>query len=327
MTDFNLIKVDGKPLRKLVDVISNGIGKLYEPTEIRKRADAKAYEIVVIEKAKAKALGESKEIEQDYLDRIEERRIHRELKKQENLDKINYIAAEQLKNEQTVSDEPVDDDWTTRFFNIAEDISNEEMQSLWGRILAGEVKKPGSYSLRTLELLKNLSKLDAECFMKFGQLSFTSSGISFILNFKDEKLLEDKYNLTFADRLLLEELDLLTANDLSFNMVAATDKDLQTGFKIGDTIIVAERKKGTPKQTIIVLVFTKIGQELLELLEFSPDLDYVQLLASKIRRDGVTVKYAKFLQMKSTQLRHTGLIEVPLTEEEQKQEEEKRKRH
>lgn len=325
MPEFNLIKVDGKPLQKLVEVISKGIGKLYEPKEIRKRADAKAYEIGVIEKAKAKATAESKEIEQDYLDRIEKRIIHRELKKQDNLNSINYIAAEQLQNEDTVSDEPVDEDWATRFFNIAEDISNEEMQNLWGRILAGEVKQPGSYSLRTLDLLKNLNKREAECFMKVGQLAFTSSGTSFIINFNREKLLEEKYKLTFGDRLLLEELDLLTANDLTFRMVAATDRNQQAVFKIGDTVVVAEREKGTPEQTIAVLVFTKIAQELLELLNFSPELDNIQLLASKIRRDGVKIKFAKIIQTMETKFRHTGLIDVPLTEEEQKKEEEKRK--
>ena len=36
-------------------------------------------------------------------------------------------------------------------------MSSEELQTLWGRTLAGEIKSPGSYSLRTLDFLKNLS--------------------------------------------------------------------------------------------------------------------------------------------------------------------------
>jgi hypothetical protein len=50
------------------------------------------------------------------------------------------IATEELKKENDVSDTPVDEDWIVRFFNVVEDISDEMMQQLWGRILAGEVK-------------------------------------------------------------------------------------------------------------------------------------------------------------------------------------------
>jgi hypothetical protein len=32
------------------------------------------------------------------------------------------------------------------------------MQALWGKILAGEIKQSKSYSLQTLEIIRNLSK-------------------------------------------------------------------------------------------------------------------------------------------------------------------------
>ena len=158
MTEINLIKVDGKPIEKLIEVISQGIGTLYKPNAIRKEAEAKAYEIEIIERAKSKALAEGKEIDADTFERIQERLIHKELKRQKSIDTVSQIAADQLKHETTVSEEPVNEDWTTRFFNIVEDISDEEMLNLWGRILAGEVKRPKTYSIRTLEFIKNLSK-------------------------------------------------------------------------------------------------------------------------------------------------------------------------
>lgn len=48
----NLIKISGKPLENLLDIISKGIDTLYRPLSIREEADAKAYEIVAVEKAK-----------------------------------------------------------------------------------------------------------------------------------------------------------------------------------------------------------------------------------------------------------------------------------
>lgn len=326
MAEINLIKIDGKPLEKLIDVISKGIGTVYRPKAIRKEADAKAYEIEVIERAKSKALAEGKEIDADTYERIQERILHKETKRQNNIDNVTQIAAEQLSQEQTVSNESVNDDWTTRFFNIVEDISDVEMQNLWGRILAGEVKQPQSYSLRTLELLKNLNKRDAEVFMKFANLAYTSNGTSFILNFKNEKLLEDKYKIHFGDRLLLEELGLLTANVLQYRLLATKGKSVQTVFTISNVCIVVDRKENLPEQQLQVLVFTKIGQELLKLIKQESELDYLQLLATKIRREGVVIKYAKILKIEGEQIHHTGLIDLPLTETEKQAEEAKQKK-
>src|SRR5690554_2188339 len=193
MPEFNLIKLEGKPIEKLIEVISNGIGTLYKPRSIRKKADAKAYEIGIIEDAKSKAIAAGKEEEAETYLRIQERLLFKETERQKNIDKIAEKAANQLQQEQSVSEEPVNKDWSKRFFNIAEDVSDEEMQEIWARILTGEIKKPNSYSLRTLELLKNLSKTEADTFMKFANLAIHSNGVSFILNFKNEDLLEKTY--------------------------------------------------------------------------------------------------------------------------------------
>ena len=40
------------------------------------------------------------------------------------------------------------------------------MREIWGRVLAGEVKRPKSYSLRTMEILRNLAKEEAALFVK-----------------------------------------------------------------------------------------------------------------------------------------------------------------
>jgi uncharacterized repeat protein (TIGR03899 family) len=326
MVEINLIKIDGKPLEKLIDVISKGVGIIYKPRAIRNVAESEAYKIELIERAKNKALVEGREIEAESLYRVQERLLHKELKRQANIDKVTQIAAEQINNEQEVSDESVDEDWTTRFFNIIEDVSNEEMQNLWGRILAGEVAKPKTYSIRTLELLKNLGKSDAECFIKFGKLAVTSSNTSFIVNFNNEKLLEEKYKLTFGERLLLEELGLINALDLQFKVNGTSDNMEKRVFTIGKTCVVAELEPNIPEQKINVLVFTKIGQELLQLIETTPELDYLQLLTSKFRRKGVIVNYAQIKSIINGRISHTPLIEVPFTEEEIKNEEERQKK-
>jgi len=329
-----------EPLKKLIEVISQGVGAISKPYLIRKTADAKAYEIKVIaesikgnqeslkqigyqdEKLSLTSLdGESIKNELTLEERTQQRIDFKEQKRQKNIENITQKAAEQLEGEKSVSDEPVDEDWTTRFFDYAEDISNEEMQELWGRILAGEVKRPKSYSLRTLDILRNLSKNEAEVFMKFARLAIHSGGAFFILNFQNEKLLEEKYKLRFNDRLLLEELGFITANDLQFKISKTEDKKGQQVFISGNICIVQEKLENKPEQQLQVLVFTKIGQELLNMVRSTPDLDYIQLIAAKLNRINGPVRYAGILEMlENGQIKHTGLVDVPLTDKEKEQE-------
>ncbi len=43
-------------------------------------------------------------------------------------------------------------------------ISDDEMQTLWAKVLAGEANSPGTYSKRTVNLLSDLDKKDALLF-------------------------------------------------------------------------------------------------------------------------------------------------------------------
>lgn len=79
-----------------------------------------------------------------------------------------------LEAAQNVSDEEVaegciDPDWFARWRREAMVIGNEEMQRLWGRILVEEAKNPESVSYRTLDVLKNLTRQEAELFTKMGR--------------------------------------------------------------------------------------------------------------------------------------------------------------
>jgi len=157
------INIDGKPLEKLVEVVSDGIGTLYRPRKIRKEADAQAYAIKVLEKAKAEAGSETMLIEAETAERIGQRLVAKEFKRQENIDTVFEMAANELAGSD-VSDKPVDEDWASLFFDIVQDVSKDDMKAIWAKILAKEIQRPSSYSIRTLEVLKNLSFEEANLF-------------------------------------------------------------------------------------------------------------------------------------------------------------------
>ena len=294
-----------QPLTKLVEVVSQGIGKLSRPYLIKKEADAKAYEIQTIANAIRNNLlssgkiayenqqviidsSDSEETQEHIEERMFSRLVYQEVKRQTNIEEITQYAADQLKDEKAVSNEKVDEDWISRFFGIAQDISSEEMKMLWGKVLTGEIVRPKSFSLRTLELLKNLTKEDAEIFTRIGQLAITSKDKSLIPNQDKLKSLKEDFGITFLDCLKLRELGLLAPTDLEFS-INPFREDSNSIFINGDKFILVRRKKGTPKQNINVMVFTTIGIELLSLLVVKTNFGYLENFAKLWIREGVQV--------------------------------------
>lgn len=321
-----------KPLTKLVEVIAEGVGGISRPFLTRKNAEAKAYEIDTLTQAIAKSqnlLGPIKYEEGSITiesianlpslpnpnvdQRVFARIAYREAKKQSNLERITQYAADELKDESEVSDEQVDSDWISRFFTIAEDITTDEMQMLWGRILAGEVKKPRSYSLRTLDLLKNITREEAEVFVKVAKFAITRSDEDkpFLIYPNNGRYLEKKCGIRFVEILLLREIGLLSPSGVGLEF-QDIEENVQILFVCGETCISVERLKGTPPQTISTIVFSEIGKQLLNLVEKAPaELQYVQRFASLLRREGVAVQFGEVTEWSENGIKCDSLQEVP----------------
>jgi len=93
-------------------------------------------------------------------------------RKQSNVAGVVIEAVEEMKalpppnqpQSGAASDEPdqVNEDWINQFARFAEDASSDELQQIWGRVLAGEVNCPGSFSRHTLRFISELDKTTAE---------------------------------------------------------------------------------------------------------------------------------------------------------------------
>jgi hypothetical protein len=57
-----------------------------------------------------------------------------------------------------------DDDWMNAFIRFSEDASSERLQDMFGRILAGQVVRPGSFTLATLRIVAELDQSVAQDF-------------------------------------------------------------------------------------------------------------------------------------------------------------------
>lgn len=117
-----------------------------------------------------------------------------------------------------------DFDWFIRFFDAVGYISNEEMQQLWAKVLAGEISNHGIFSLRTLETLRNLNQSEARLFQTISKLVLTEqTGIKFILSMSDDTAVDinKAYGIGRQEFISLEDCGLLNSlrndNRISLN--------------------------------------------------------------------------------------------------------------
>lgn len=143
-----------KPADTLIKKISGAIGGLAKPWQIRRIAEAEADAEIFAAKADIQ--------KKDLYKRAEHRRLVEEAGHQKNMENVTAKALTQLKED--ADPNAVEDDWIANFFDKSRIISDNDMQTLWARVLAGEANAPGTYSKRTVNFLSDMDKRDAELF-------------------------------------------------------------------------------------------------------------------------------------------------------------------
>jgi hypothetical protein len=327
------------PIDKLIEVVSKAVGRISKPYFDRKDIDTKVYEIKKIAEARAEeirvistaikehyhltggveykdeklAISSPKDFPSLSLVSLEERTKERvnyqEVKKQFNIESITSYAAEELKSDDPITDEPLDDDWTTRFFKIVEDISNEEMQALWGKILAGEIKQPKSYSLRTLELIRNLSRAEAATFSKVANYAIRDGNKNYLFKGRG-KILAEKYKIKYSEIASLIEVGLLQPGDFVQLQIPTQPTDNKKVYISGSIVIITTVKANTQTIQIPVYVFSNAGNELLTLIKANQPIDYLASFAKSMKQEGVEVKYGSIVSQDGDKITHT----LPLQE-------------
>jgi hypothetical protein len=158
-----------KPATTLIERISDAVGGIAKPWQTVRvaRAEAKA------EVIRAQARIQVSEMEERALIRM----IREEGKKQQNIENITAKAIPQLSSR--ANPQNIETDWLSHFFDRCRLVSDEEMQSLWANMLAGEANEPGSFSKRTIDRVATLDRSDAQLFTSFCTFVWTIAAGSF----------------------------------------------------------------------------------------------------------------------------------------------------
>ena len=206
MSDNSLANVGdlAKPFDTLVKKIAKGVGTLYEPRRIKKVAKAEA---------EAKKIKATFDIEiTDLHLRAEQRRIEEEAKHQKNMEDITAKAAPHLNED--ANPDAMDDDWVANLFDKCRIVSDEEMQSLWARVLAEEANAPGTLGKRTVNLLSDFDKSDAELFTELCGFGWMIGNVVPLV-FDVQADIYNKHGITFNTLSHLETIGLIQFEGLT----------------------------------------------------------------------------------------------------------------
>lgn len=187
------------------------------------------------------------------------------------------------------SDEKINEDWLFRWRDYTGEVSTADLQLVWGRVLAGEIKSPGSYSLRCLDFLRSISREEAELIEAMSCLVIGS----FIWKPK----VDSSYTLPLGyDRILeLEELGLIgnVGGGLGVSMKDSSDEPswIKVLVSNGKCLVVRNTNKAAVLN-IPAYAVTKLGVQVAALGNAQPNIGYLQQLARTLIMQGFTVSLA-----------------------------------
>lgn len=301
--DIEALKAAGEQLNPIAqDTIPSIVTALMTTLFLRQNTQTK--EIVKLKQQKFY------EIAEDMLDKGQI--TYYEFYKCRNFLKIAKLA-DKIKQKNTCeqpSDSEFDFDWFVRFFEACSNISNEQMQKLWARILAGEVNRPGSFSLRTVETLNRITYNEAISFLEISNLAMcTANGMWFVLAEGASSFnLDEVNNLIIPNSKirLLQECGLLNPikDDM---MVWYSTKKLNSPVNLDENFIIrndmsvlifhaTEKLKTSPKrikkeQPVYFPYYplTEAGRQLLPIVKVDSDYNYMLELGNAINNHGENI--------------------------------------
>jgi hypothetical protein len=264
-----------KPANTLIEKISEAIGGVFKPWQIRRvaEAEADAEQIKVLSKV------ETSQLEQRALERF----IYEEAKKQNNIESITSQSLPQLNED--AKPEEIDDDWITNYFDKCRLVSDKEMQDIWARILAGEANSPGKFSKRTVNFMESLDKQDALLFTKLCAFNWIIGDIQPLVYDTSA----DIYTQNGINFSTLKHLD--TIGLISFESVAGYDrgdfpqntiafyKNIQYALKFP--------KENDNRINIGKVFFTNIGRELATICVPETISDFDDYIMNQWKKKGI----------------------------------------
>lgn len=184
-------------------------------------------------------------------------------KKSDNRKKIINNSFSHI--EAVANPEKVENGWIFDFWDKSGSISTEELQALWGKVLAQEINKPNTVSKKLLHNLSIMSYQDAHNFMNFCRFCFEDTFKDLAYPFIYIKELENTYKNSNITTNILKELEQFSLIEINYENGFCFNNKIKISYGRYDAVITADK---IPAGNVILTtdgqVLYKIVKELTE---------------------------------------------------------------
>jgi hypothetical protein len=167
-------------------------------------------------------------------------------------------------------------------FNSVEDVSDEKLQEIWGRILAGEIKKPNSFPKRTLDIVRNLSCEEATLFEELSFCVLRTPDSAFI--FRDEEFWS-RFEISHRVIFILSEAGIINLSPHNLNFNFQIEPEL-----VYNDVILGDIRRANSEKSLSVLLdihsLTESGKILLSITNKHQELSktFALLFLEKLKK-------------------------------------------
>lgn len=198
--------------------------------------------------------------------------------------------------------------WTSSYSEAAQDISDEDMQEMWARVLTGEVERPGGTSLRTLAVLRTIDQATAQLFQRLCSMALVRSrpdGVAldacvlWLGKSAGSNALAD-FGVGFRDLALLNEYGLIISSyEVQGDYQSCIAAKTQHGWTVNQSfcyqghewgLIPDEEREPSEEFPVPGVLFSKAGQELAGATQLEPVPRYDQALKDYFAENGLRME-------------------------------------
>lgn len=281
---------------------------LIENAIAERRAESRAR--VALIDASAHQIAEQMRTDPEYARAAATKFAQKIVRERVNVDQVAEIAAADLKSEpQAVESDlaaetpSISEDWLNAFESEAAQMSSEQMQRLFGKILAAEIRRPSSYSIKTIKLMAQLDNRAANLFRLLCSLSISAripktneiidARVVSIGNAASNSL--GAYGLSFGALNILHEYGLIISDYNSYfdyRMSVAHNNRVVLPLTYQNTEWAFVQKVSAPEPKsfqVHGVAFSQSGKELLQIVDIEPNEAYTAALKDFFDKKGITM--------------------------------------
>lgn len=285
LTEFNLPAVllgpAGKAISRLIgeafDIPSAGIHRIVQG--IKDKTEAKRTMTIAVAEAAAKQVVADPELVARAANSFLSKELRAQTNKEAVAEKAIAILGTNPEDIPSSAPDPIDDDWLNTFERYAEDASSDRLRDLWGRVLAGQIRKPRTFSLRTLAFIAQLDHETASLFEKYA--AWVIDGSFIIMN---DSMSTDP---AFGELLSLQEAGLISGAEGFISRKLPFGSDGRRPLQLFSQVLIIE---GNPSSDIDLscVNISRVGREIYSILTPESKPEIPQELANFLPKNGLS---------------------------------------